>query len=139
MLPSCRDHHLGKVTQALFSPISPTFADTIDSHAQLFSSFSQQDISIIYILNTEFSLFLCCGLFSTILYIAFVFANLIESVATKAAFSFNSSPQMVRLRRLTSTTHLLWIMYYHMLNLNLKSDIPEVTFSKLPKTYLLGK
>ena len=134
MLPSCRDHHLGKVTQALFSPISPTFADTIDSHAQLFSSFSQQDIS-----NTEFSLFLCCGLFSAIFYIALVFANLIESVETKAAFSFNSSPQMARLRRLTSTTHSLWIMYHHMLNLNLKSDIPEVTFSKLPKTYLLGK
>ena len=32
-----------------------------------------------------------------------------------------------------------FILHYHMLNLNLKSDIPEVTFSKLPKTYLLGK
>ena len=132
MLPSCRDHHLGNVTQALFSPISHFCR--YYWFPQLFSSLSQQDT-----LKTEFFLFLCCGLFSTILYIALVFANLIESVATKAAFSFNSSPQMVRLRRLTSTTHLLWIMYYHMLNLNLKSDIPEVTFSKLPKTYLLGK
>ena len=133
MLPSCRDHHLGKVTQALFSPISPTFADTIDSHSYFHISHNK-----IYQIQ-NFLFFFAVVFFSAIFFIAFVFANLIESVATKAAFSFNSSPQMVRLRRLTSTTHLLWIIFYHMLNLNLKSDIPEVTFSKLPKTYLLGK